>query len=119
MFDTLLLTQGPWDLCIDAAGNIARASPPYALAQDVASALRLFLGELWYDDTKGVPYFQTILGQTPPLSLFQALMVQAALTVPGVVSATCTLSAFDRDTRTVTGQVDFIDQDGQQGTVAL
>lgn len=119
MFDTLLLTQGPWDLCIDAGGNIARASPPYSLAQDVASALRLFLGELWYDTTKGVPYFQTILGQTPPLSLFRELMVDAALTVPGVVSATCVISGFDEATRTVTGQVDFIDEDGQQGTVAL
>lgn len=117
MNDTLLLTTDEWDLCLDAAGNIAMASPPYALAQDVASALRLFLGELWYDDTAGVPYFEQVLAHTPPLNVFRQLMVQAALTVPGVVSATCIISGFED--RTVTGQVTFIDEDGLQSVVTV
>lgn len=117
MNDTLLLTVDQWDLCLDAAGNIAMASPPYALAQDVASALRLFIGELWYDDSQGVPYFDQVLGHTPPLNLFRQLMVQAALTVPGVVSAVCTLVSFEN--RTVTGQVTFVDESGLQGVVTV
>jgi hypothetical protein len=115
--DTLLLTVDVWDLCLDSGGNIALASRPYALAQDVASAIRLFLGELWYDTTKGVPYFETILGQTPPLSVFQAEMVDAALTVPHVVSAQCVLESFEN--RTVTGQVLFTDDSGQAQTVTV
>lgn len=115
--DTLLLTVDQWDLCLDAANNIAVAAPPYSFAQDVASAVRLFLGEAWYDTTRGVPYFEQVLGHTPSLNEFRELMVRAALTVPGVVAAECILSAFDN--RTVSGQVNFVDENGGTGTVTV
>ena len=67
---TLYLTP-KWDLCVDNSGNIALATEPYALAQDVASAIKLFKGELWYDAQKGVPYFEKILGKRPPAALFR------------------------------------------------
>lgn len=105
MPDTLLLDRTAWDLCLDSSGNIALAGEPYALAQDVASAVRLFLGELWYDTTKGVPYWQQILGKRPPLSLVKANVVKAALTVPNVIAARCLIASF-KD-RTITGQVQF------------
>lgn len=115
--NTLLLDVAIWDLVLDASGNIAMASPPYALAQDVASAIRTFLGEVYYDTTLGVPYGAKILGRAPPLNVFQSLMVDAALTVPGVVSASCTVTSIVD--RTLTGQVTFVDDNGQQGTVSL
>lgn len=115
--NTLLLAVGDWDLVTDAAGNIAMATEPYALAQDVASAIRLFQGELWYNNVPGVPYFAEILGKAPPVQLFKERMVQAALTVPGVVSAECSIDQFEG--RTVQGQVTFRDSSGQTGTVAL
>ena len=105
MFKTLLLGRSQWDLVLDSAGNIAIASPPYALAQDVASALKLFLGELWYDTAKGVPYFDEILGHLPPMALLTARLEAAALTVPGVVSAQCVITEFLA--RAGTGQVRF------------
>lgn len=114
---TLLLDNTYWDLLADSAGNIALADAPYALAQDVASAIKLFLGENWYDNTGGVPYFGEILGHAPPIGLFQQYMVQAALTVPGVVTATCTINSLDG--RTVNGQVTFTDSSGQTSTVAI
>jgi len=114
---TLLLDITRWDLLTDAAGNIAAAEAPYEQSQDVASALRTFLGEVWYDTTLGIPYFQQVLGHTPPVTLFQELMVQAAKTVPGVVSAECTIQAFED--RRVNGQVVFTTDDGQTGTVSL
>lgn len=117
--DTLLLDISTWDYCLDAAGNWAVAKAPYALAQDVSSAIRLFQGELWYDDTQGIPYFTTILGHTPPITVFQDLMIQAALTVPGVVSAVCNIESFDASTRKVTGQVQFVDDQGNTGSVSL
>lgn len=92
-----------WDLCVDAFGNIAVASEPYALAQDVASAIRLFNGELYYDTGKGVRYFEDILGLSPPLPLLKRELTDAALTVPQVASAQAFISV-DRD-RVVTGQV--------------
>jgi hypothetical protein len=90
--DTLLLDTVLWDLTVDAAGNIALATEPYALAQDVSSAVRLFLGELWYDNTQGIDYTRKILGESPPLAVFQEYMVGAALTVPDVVSAVALLN---------------------------
>lgn len=107
---TLLLDRTHWDLVLDASGNIAIASEPYALAQDVASACRLFAGELWYATNKGIPYFSEILGHWPPLALVRARLVEAALTVPGVASAQVVITEF-KD-RTITGQVQFIDTTG-------
>lgn len=115
--NTLLLDRTRWDLCIDSAGNIAMASPPYSLAQDVASAVRLFIGELWYNTDAGIPYFEDILGYLPPPSLMRAYIEKAALTVPGVVSAQCIISSFaDRE---VTGQIQFIDETGAANNVAF
>lgn len=114
-FDTLLLDQVAWDLVIDSAGNIAMAEPPYALAQDVASAVRLFLGELWYNTTAGIPYFEEILGTLPPVSLLISYIETAALTVPGVVTAQCIIGAFD--SREITGQIQFIDETGAANAV--
>ena len=114
---TLLLDNTYWDLLADAAGNIAVASEPYAFSQDVASALKLFLAECWFDTSRGIPYFETVLGQTPPIAYFQELMVRAALTVPGVASAQCTIESFEN--RTVTGQVTFRTTTGLRGTVSI
>lgn len=122
---TLLLDVTLWDLVADAAGNIAVAANPYALAQDVASALRTVLGEVWFDDTLGIPYLvegnptAQILGNTPPLTVFKAYMVNAALTVPGVVSAVCVVESFDTSTRQVVGQVQFTDDTGNTQSVSL
>lgn len=115
--DALLLVTDFWDVCLDAAGNIALARPPYATAQSVANAVRLFQGELWYDTRPGVPYFDTILGHAPPVSFFEAAMVRAALTVPGVASAQCIIEGVDG--RTIAGQVTFTTSDGQTQVVSL
>ena len=87
MANTLLLDRTSWDLCIDASGNIAMASEPYSLAQDAASAIKLFLGEYIYDVTIGIPYFEQILGKNPPINYLKSQMVQAAESVPGIGSA--------------------------------
>lgn len=116
-YKTLLLDRTVWDLVLDSNGNIALASPPYALEQDVASAVRLFLGELWYDTTKGIPYFEEILGQLPPVSLFTSYIEKAALTVPGVVSARCVISSFQN--REISGEIQFIDDSGLGGSIVF
>lgn len=107
---TFLLDTKNWDLVLDATNNIAVAENPYALAQDAASAIRLFSGELYYDTTQGVPYFQSILGQWPPLSYVKAKLAQAAETVPEVVAAQCFIASF-KD-RAFAGQVQTTDDEG-------
>ena len=96
---------------LDAHGNIAVASDPYSLAQDSASEIKLFQGELWYDTTRGVPYWQEILGKLPPVNVMKTAFVAAAKLTPGVVDARCFLSAFSN--RTVTGQVQILDSSGK------
>lgn len=108
--NTLLVAQDTWDLILDANRNIAVAAAPYAHAQDVASACKQFAGELWYDTTTGIPYFQNVLGETPPLQYVKAQMEKAALTVPGIVSAACAFVSFQA--RALSGQVRVTDENG-------
>lgn len=116
-YNTLLLDRTEWDLVLTSAGDIALAEPPYALAQDVASAIKLFLGELYYDTTKGIPYFEEVIGHLPPQSVLMSLIENAALTVPGVVSARCIISSFTG--RVVQGQLQFIDESGAADGVSF
>jgi hypothetical protein len=107
---TLLLDRTLWDVCLDATGNIAAAAEPYAIAQDVASAARLFRGELWYDTTPGVPYFEQILGHSPPLGVLKAELIKAAKTVPLVDTVKVFISAAQG--REIVGQIQVTDTSG-------
>jgi hypothetical protein len=113
--NTLLLDNLVWDLVLDSNGNIALASPPYAVAQDVASACRLFLGELWYDTTQGISYWQQLLGQNPTSSQIAAALNSAALTVPGVVTANTIITSSAG--REISGQVQFSTSDETETSV--
>lgn len=117
MNNTLLLDQTAWDLVLDSAGNIAMAAPPYALAQDVASAVKLFLGELYYDQSKGIPYFEEVLGHAPPVPILIGYIENAALTVPGVVTAQCVIETITD--RSVTGAIQFVDETGAANAVTF
>lgn len=101
--DTLLLDQALWDLVLDVNGNIAVASNPYSLAQDAASAIKTFLGEVYFDTTIGIPYMSEILGRSPPLALLKSRLQVAALTVPDVASADVFITSLLN--RELTGQV--------------
>lgn len=110
--NTLMLTDA-WDLTVDSNGNIAVATGAEAIAQDVASAISTFLGEVYYDTTLGVPWQAEVFGEAYSEPLVVALLEAAALTVPGVVSATATIASFNQQTRQITGTVEVIDTTGQ------
>lgn len=117
MADTLLLDQTTWDLCLDASGNLARAQEPYAIAQDVASAVKTFLGECWYDTRLGIPYLTQILGHKPPLALIRRQVEQAALHVPMVATAVASI-ALSRS-GVITGNVTVTNTLGVTQTVSF
>lgn len=112
---TMLLDPATWDLVKDASGNIAAATDPYALAQNAASAIRMFLGEQWYNTTIGVPYLTAngknqILSASPNVPLMKATFAAVALTVPGVVKTSVFITSIvDRN---VKGQVQVTDSSG-------
>lgn len=113
MFNTLLLDQTAWDLVLDAHGNIAVATPPYALAQDVATAVRTFLGDNYYNTTLGIPYFD---GQ--PASLLAQQISAQALTVPGVVTAQMVITSYDAEGN-LAGYIAFTDESGETTVVNI
>ena len=105
---SLYLDPLNWDLEVDSSGNIAVADDPYALAQNAATAIRTFVGDCYYDQSIGIPYFQKILGKLPPVEYMRSQFVKAALTVPGVVKARCFITSVTD--RNVHGQVQVTDR---------
>lgn len=114
---TLYLDPGPWDLSLDSDGNMAYAKDPYSKAQDVASAIKLFRGELYYDTSKGIPYFDETLGKKQSFALYQKRLVDAALTVPGVAAAQAGVDS--EGGRAIIGAVTFSDSENNQYRVTL
>lgn len=115
--NTLLLNPQTWDLMVGADLNVAVAAQPYALAQDAASAIRLFKSEDYYDVTRGVPYWQQILGRWPTVRVMKANFIAAAETVPGVASAACFIeSVVDRRPK---GQVQITSASGATATAGF
>jgi hypothetical protein len=117
MMNTLFLMPSTWDFALDIDGNMALAKEPYAQAQDVASAIKLFKGELYYDTRKGIPHFEEMLGRKPSYSLWRYHVEQAALTVPNVVQSKADFIL--RNNRVVEGAVTFIDKNGKANGVQL
>ena len=102
---TLFLNPQTWDLAQDVAGNIAMADDPYSMAQDACSAIKLVLGEQWYDTTIGVNY-PVIIGQRPNVPLMKALMSTAALSVlPNGAQAAVFITSISQPDRLANGQV--------------
>lgn len=99
-----------WDLVLDSSGNIAAAAPPLAVAQDAASQIRTFSGEVYYDTRQGLPYFAQILGKVPPVELMRARFNAAAKTVPGVATVKTFLTSLSP--RGINGQVQTTDVNG-------
>lgn len=110
MATTQYLDPTAWDLRLDASRSIAVAAEPYASAQSVANACRLWRGEAPFATNRGVPYDQ-ILGQQPPQSTVANWYETEALSVPTVATAVAVLQ-FDRTSRELGGQIQCTLTDG-------
>ena len=112
---TLYLRPDTWDITLDSSGRIARSTQAYAIAQNVANAVRLFTGEAFFAMNEGIPHFDIELGKTrPALSVLRARMREAALNVEGVLDAQITLD--DVQDRKLTGEILLTVADGDKST---
>lgn len=114
---TLYLQPDSWDITLDSSGRIARSTQAYAIAQNVANAVRLFTGEAFFAQDEGIPHFEIELGKTrPALSVLRARMREAALHVEGVLDAVVNLDAALADRRTLTGEILLTVADGDKSS---
>ena len=112
---TLLLDTDVWDLTLDAGGNIATSSGPYAIAQNVANAVRLFTDDAWYDPRRGIPHFMVDLGHRPDASVVRNRVRRAALGVDGVAAAVVTVAG--EDDRVLGGNIELTLTTGENASV--
>ena len=118
MQTTSLLLDDNWDLTLDSLGNLATTSQPYAVAQDVACACLLTLGEAIFDDTIGIPYFEQILGTPAPIGLLSSYLKEQAERLTTVRKATVTMTT-ERTTRTAKGYIEIIDTNSTITTIGV
>lgn len=125
-----LTLDADWDLQLDAAGNIMTSSGDYAVAQNVANAVRLFTDDAYYDANRGIPHFALTLGRKPAMSVFRAVVRQAALGVDGVKAADVKdIQLVRKDTsspagdaitpRTLTGDIQLTMEDGETYGISI
>lgn len=117
MASTLFLLPSTWDLALDNNGNIAIATSTYQQAQDVCSACRTMLKDMYYQQSEGIPYLEEILGQgTYSLALYRQQLYECAMSVDGVVSATVSLTLKERS---LSGIIQFKNTQDETVTVNL
>lgn len=105
MANTLMLNE-KWDVFVDDAGNIATVRDDYAIAQNIANAERLFVNDAYFERSKGIPYFESALGEKMEVS--QSVLInrwrQAALSVEGVTDCE-PQPKYDKDGRIIGGEI--------------
>lgn len=73
-----------------------------AIEQDIRTALQMFLGEWFLDETEGVPYHQSILGQKVSPLIVREIFRQQLLAIPGVLAVVEISASFVGTSRTIT-----------------
>ena len=119
MANTLLLND-KWDIFTDDAGNIATVPDDYAIAQNVANTVRLFVGDAYFDIQKGVPYLTEIFSKKTDVS--QSVIInrwrQAALSVAGVTACE-PQPLYDTEGRIIGGRIAATTVNGTNVTVEV
>lgn len=86
MARSLFLTDN-WDIALNDNGGLSTAEDAYAVAQNVASAVRLFTNDAYFDTDAGIPHFEVTFKRNPDVSIIRSRIKTAAEAVAGVRSA--------------------------------
>lgn len=79
-----ILTNNKNDIYLDAGNNLAIGEGLTAGANISKNAVLVTLGELEFNTTGGVPYFETIFNDFPLVDLFQAAVIRTVENLPFV-----------------------------------
>ena len=115
---TLTLDVDTWDIQLDSNGNIATASGPYAIAQNVANAVRLFTNDAYYDPNRGIPHFSIELGHKQgQLGVLRSRIIKNVSKLKGVESAE--VSFYGIHNQELTGNISLTMTSGDKGNVTF
>jgi hypothetical protein len=105
---TLELTKD-WDITLTPSGGLALAGGAQATAQNVANEARLFIGDAYFVQDKGLPHFSTELGQpVSQSSILRAQLSRAAGRVKDVARVLdINVEDFNPVSRTLSGSIRF------------
>jgi hypothetical protein len=73
------------DIYLDASGNISISTDQQALLEECAQVARTLLGELVFNTSLGIPYFETVWTGVPNTAQFLAALRTSFLNVNGVL----------------------------------
>ncbi|MGJ8524355.1 hypothetical protein LMG33818_000063 [Halomonadaceae bacterium LMG 33818] len=115
---SLYLDPDTWDITLDSVGRLKTVSNPYSIAQDVACACKTVLGEVIYDQTIGIPFFNNVFGKPVSTSLVSHYLQKQATRLDTVETAQVSLSK-NRSSRTTSGEIVITDTNGSHATLIL
>lgn len=81
-----IATNSDNDIYMDNFYNIAFSEDKKALSNVVLNAVRTNRGELQYDLSAGIPYFDTLFSNPPNVPMWESFLKQVTLSIPGIDS---------------------------------
>lgn len=116
---TLYLDPDKWDIELNSNGDLKLAKSPYADAQNVANAIRLFTRDAFLAQKKGVPHFDLDLAHMPAFSAVRAVYRKNARAVENIRDVVINNLRVDNDTRTLNGVIIATTEDGENVSVEI
>ena len=105
-----------WDITLDSSGRLRMSDKAYAIAQNVANAVRLFTQDAFFAQDEGIPHFEIDLGRKPLYSVLRGRVKKAALEVEGVLDAVVNLDTPVGADRKLTGEILLTVADEEKST---
>ncbi len=90
------------DIFLDSFGNLSISNATQAVLQQCAQAAKTLLGEMVYNVSDGVPYFQTLWIGVPNISQYLGALRRAFLSVTDVVEVVSLIADVSNNTLTYT-----------------
>lgn len=105
-----------WDITLDSSGHLRMSDRAYAIAQNVANAVRLFTQDAFFAQDEGIPHYDIELGRKPLYSVLRGRVKKAALEVEGVLDAVVNLDTPVGADRKLTGEILLTVADEEKST---
>lgn len=103
-----------YDLYLTPNGQLSLIDGISALALKVRQRLALFLGEWFLDTTRGVPYFQNILGYNKNTTIVTNIISTEIRKEPEVINLLNPSFTFEADIRKYSYSATIVSQYGQE-----